>query len=126
MLQTIFSLKAKDENRYLVFIASCIFPCGFNSYSQVIVDYPLAVLLGCAMLLLGCSLAGLFIGPLPDFSDPLLVSLSHKHHEIDAYTHVTLQSVKSNTQPRLLITVSLMTDHLMSLTELNYTHFHFT
>ncbi|KAF3844894.1 hypothetical protein F7725_008057 [Dissostichus mawsoni] len=42
------------------------------SYSQVIVDYPLAVLVGCAMLLLGCSLAGLFIGPLPDFSDPLL------------------------------------------------------
>lgn len=108
MLQTIFSLKAKDENRYLVFIASCIFSCGFNSYSQVIVDYPLAVLLGCAMLLLGCSLAGLFIGPLPDFSNPLLVSLSHKHHEIDAYT----QSVKSNAQPRLLITVSLMTDHL--------------
>uniref|UniRef100_A0A673C492 Dispatched homolog 2 (Drosophila) n=1 Tax=Sphaeramia orbicularis TaxID=375764 RepID=A0A673C492_9TELE len=42
------------------------------SYSQVIVDYPLAVLVGCAVLLLGCSLAGLFIGPLPDFSDPLL------------------------------------------------------
>eukprot|EP00064_Thunnus_orientalis_P006867 superscaffoldBa00000736_g6886 len=41
-------------------------------YSQVIVDYPLAVLIGCAVLLLGCSLAGLFIGPLPDFSDPLL------------------------------------------------------
>uniref|UniRef100_A0A665VSZ9 Dispatched homolog 2 (Drosophila) n=1 Tax=Echeneis naucrates TaxID=173247 RepID=A0A665VSZ9_ECHNA len=44
----------------------------FGSYSQVIVDYPLLVLVGCAALLLGCSLAGLFIGPLPDFSDPLL------------------------------------------------------
>ncbi|XP_034078425.1 protein dispatched homolog 2 isoform X2 [Gymnodraco acuticeps] len=43
-----------------------------RNYSQVIVDYPLAVLVGCAVLLLGCSLAGLFIGPLPDFSDPLL------------------------------------------------------
>ncbi|KAM3870988.1 protein dispatched homolog 2 [Diretmus argenteus] len=43
-----------------------------RNYSQVIVDYPLAVLVGCAVVLLGCSLAGLFIGPLPDFSDPLL------------------------------------------------------
>ncbi|XP_029316771.1 LOW QUALITY PROTEIN: protein dispatched homolog 2 [Cottoperca gobio] len=43
-----------------------------RNYSQVLVDYPLAVLVGCAVLLLGCSLAGLFIGPLPDFSDPLL------------------------------------------------------
>ncbi|KAM7403094.1 hypothetical protein PAMA_003833 [Pampus argenteus] len=42
------------------------------SYSQVIVDYPLVVLIGCAVLVLGCSLAGLFIGPLPDFSEPLL------------------------------------------------------
>lgn len=47
--------------------------CLSGSYSQVLVDYPLAVLVGCAALLLGCSLAGLFIGPLPDFSDPLLV-----------------------------------------------------
>ncbi|KAM4625877.1 protein dispatched homolog 2 [Polymixia lowei] len=43
-----------------------------RNYSQVIVDYPLTVLVGCAMVLLGCSLAGLLIGPLPDFSDPLL------------------------------------------------------
>ncbi|KAM6973215.1 protein dispatched homolog 2 [Aplochiton taeniatus] len=43
-----------------------------KNYSKVIVDYPMSVLVGCAMFLLGCSLAGLFIGPLPDFSDPLL------------------------------------------------------
>ncbi|XP_028981330.1 protein dispatched homolog 2 [Esox lucius] len=42
------------------------------SYSQVVMEYPLAVLVGCAAVLLGCSLAGLFIGPLPDFSDPLM------------------------------------------------------
>lgn len=42
----------------------------------MIVNYPLVVLLGCVMLLLGFSLAGIFLGPLPDFSDPLLVSLS--------------------------------------------------
>uniref|UniRef100_A0A4W5JWU9 Dispatched RND transporter family member 2 n=1 Tax=Hucho hucho TaxID=62062 RepID=A0A4W5JWU9_9TELE len=41
-------------------------------YSQVVVKYPLAVLVGCAVVLLGCSLAGLLIGPLPDFSDPLM------------------------------------------------------
>ncbi|XP_061650572.1 protein dispatched homolog 2 isoform X3 [Phyllopteryx taeniolatus] len=41
-------------------------------YSRMLVDYPLEVLLGCALLVLGCSLAGLFIGPLPDFSEPLL------------------------------------------------------
>ncbi|KAI9515913.1 hypothetical protein NQZ68_020441 [Dissostichus eleginoides] len=43
-----------------------------SNHGAVIVDYPLAVLVGCAVLLLGFSLAGLFIGPLPDFSDPLL------------------------------------------------------
>ncbi|KAJ3613045.1 hypothetical protein NHX12_019301 [Muraenolepis orangiensis] len=43
-----------------------------KNYSQVILDYPLAVLVGSALLLLGCSLAGLLIGPLPDFSDPML------------------------------------------------------
>ncbi|XP_029586657.1 protein dispatched homolog 2-like [Salmo trutta] len=43
-----------------------------RNYSQVVVKYPLAVLVGCAVVLLGCSLAGLLIGPLPDFSDPLM------------------------------------------------------
>ncbi|XP_068608482.1 protein dispatched homolog 2 [Brachionichthys hirsutus] len=47
-------------------------PCILRSYSQLVVGYPLAMLVGGAVLLLGCSLAGLFIGPLPDFSDPLL------------------------------------------------------
>uniref|UniRef100_A0A1A8CGY1 Dispatched homolog 2 n=2 Tax=Nothobranchius kadleci TaxID=1051664 RepID=A0A1A8CGY1_NOTKA len=46
--------------------------CIIRSYSQVIVEYPLAFLLGCVVLLLGCSLAGLLIDPLPDISDPLL------------------------------------------------------
>ncbi|XP_035598310.1 protein dispatched homolog 2 [Oncorhynchus keta] len=43
-----------------------------RNYSQVVVRYPLAVLVGCAAALLGCSLAGLLIGPMPDFSDPLM------------------------------------------------------
>uniref|UniRef100_A0A3Q3J6K1 SSD domain-containing protein n=1 Tax=Monopterus albus TaxID=43700 RepID=A0A3Q3J6K1_MONAL len=67
------SATQKPTQRHVVLIDS-LFLCHFlfNSYSQVIVEYPLAVLVGCAVLLLGCSLAGLFIGPLPDFSDPLL------------------------------------------------------
>ncbi|KAL0969632.1 hypothetical protein UPYG_G00230080 [Umbra pygmaea] len=41
------------------------------NYSQVVVRYPQVVVVSWALVLLGCSLAGLFIGPLPDFSDPL-------------------------------------------------------
>ncbi|TNM95404.1 hypothetical protein fugu_016487 [Takifugu bimaculatus] len=48
------------------------FSCVLRLYSRVIVNYPTVVLLGCVMLLLGFSLAGIFLGPLPDFSDPLL------------------------------------------------------
>ncbi|XP_030634226.1 protein dispatched homolog 2 [Chanos chanos] len=43
-----------------------------KSYAQVIVEYPLAALVAFAAVLLGCSLSGVLIGPLPDFSDPLL------------------------------------------------------
>ncbi|CAL8286916.1 unnamed protein product [Lota lota] len=43
-----------------------------KNLSQVVLDYPLGVMVGCALVLLGCSLASLLIGPLPDFSDPLL------------------------------------------------------
>ncbi|XP_048831092.1 protein dispatched homolog 2 [Brienomyrus brachyistius] len=43
-----------------------------RSYSQLIVEFPVAVLISCTIALLGCSLAGILIGPLPDFSDPLL------------------------------------------------------
>lgn len=36
----------------------------------------MTVLVMCLAVLLSCSLAGLLIGPLPDFSDPLVVSAS--------------------------------------------------
>ncbi|XP_051578742.1 protein dispatched homolog 2-like [Myxocyprinus asiaticus] len=42
-----------------------------RSYSQVIVEYPVAVLISCTVVLFACSLAGILTGPLPDFSDPL-------------------------------------------------------
>ncbi|XP_042357161.1 protein dispatched homolog 2 [Plectropomus leopardus] len=62
----------KPTQRHVVTVRDGGLHCILRNYCQVIVDYPLAVLVGCAVLLLGCSLAGLFIGPLPDFSDPLL------------------------------------------------------
>ncbi|KAK9959891.1 hypothetical protein ABG768_009986 [Culter alburnus] len=43
-----------------------------RSYSQVIVEYPMTVLISCTLLLFACSLAGILTGPQPDFSDPLL------------------------------------------------------
>ncbi|XP_076021752.1 protein dispatched homolog 2 [Genypterus blacodes] len=62
----------KPTQRHVVTVRDGGIYCILRNYSHVIVEHPLAVLLGCAVLLLGCSLAGLFIGPLPDFSDPLL------------------------------------------------------
>ncbi|CAM4645151.1 unnamed protein product [Leuciscus chuanchicus] len=43
-----------------------------RSYSQVIVEYPMTVLISCTLVLFACSLAGILTGPLLDFSDPLL------------------------------------------------------
>ncbi|XP_052009048.1 protein dispatched homolog 2-like [Xyrauchen texanus] len=43
-----------------------------RSYSQVIVEYPMAILISCTVVLFACSLAGILTGPLPDFSNPLL------------------------------------------------------
>lgn len=77
-------------NESLLSVIDSFFFCDFlsGSYSQVVVDYPLAVLVGCAVLLLGCSLAGLFIGPLPDFSDPLLVSQFGRSHRSRGQAHI--------------------------------------
>ncbi|XP_077395232.1 protein dispatched homolog 2 isoform X2 [Festucalex cinctus] len=58
--------------RHMVTVGDGGLYCFVRNYSQMLVDYPLEVLVGCALLLLGCSLAGLCIGPLPDFSEPLL------------------------------------------------------
>ncbi|XP_041669346.1 protein dispatched homolog 2 [Cheilinus undulatus] len=62
----------KPKQRHVVTVRGGSLYCILRNYSQLIVDYPLAMLVGCAVLMLGCTLAGLFIGPLPDFSDPLL------------------------------------------------------
>ncbi|KAL6477980.1 hypothetical protein MHYP_G00138150 [Metynnis hypsauchen] len=43
-----------------------------KSYSQVIVEYPMTVIISCMVVLLIFSLIGILTGPLPDFSDPLL------------------------------------------------------
>ncbi|XP_057715288.1 protein dispatched homolog 2 isoform X2 [Corythoichthys intestinalis] len=62
----------KATQRHVVTVGDGGLDCFVRNFSQMLVDYPLEVLLGCALLLLACSLAGLFIGPLPDFSEPLL------------------------------------------------------
>ncbi|XP_077477316.1 protein dispatched homolog 2 [Stigmatopora argus] len=62
----------KATQRHVVTVGDGGLDCFVRNYSQILVDYPLEVLLGCALVLLACSLAGLLIGPLPDFSEPLL------------------------------------------------------
>uniref|UniRef100_A0A8C0GJJ2 Dispatched RND transporter family member 2 n=1 Tax=Chelonoidis abingdonii TaxID=106734 RepID=A0A8C0GJJ2_CHEAB len=42
------------------------------SYSQVIAEWPVAVLVLCSVTVLVCTLAGLLVGNLPDFSEPLM------------------------------------------------------
>ncbi|MEE6491909.1 hypothetical protein FKM82_016420 [Ascaphus truei] len=43
-----------------------------KSYSQLITDWPLPILLICLLLMLMCTLAGLLVGQMPDFSEPLM------------------------------------------------------
>uniref|UniRef100_A0A8C8VR13 Dispatched RND transporter family member 2 n=1 Tax=Pelusios castaneus TaxID=367368 RepID=A0A8C8VR13_9SAUR len=43
-----------------------------SSYSQVIAEWPVAVLVLCLVTVLVCTLAGLLVGNLPDFSEPLM------------------------------------------------------
>ncbi|XP_027856295.1 protein dispatched homolog 2 [Xiphophorus couchianus] len=64
--------RTKPKQRHVVSVRTRGLYFIIRKYSQLLVDRPLLVLLVCAILLLGLSLAGLFIGSLPDFSDPLL------------------------------------------------------
>ncbi|XP_060118330.1 protein dispatched homolog 2 [Heteronotia binoei] len=43
-----------------------------KSFSQVIAEWPVAVLLLCLVTVLICTLVGLLVGNLPDFSEPLM------------------------------------------------------
>ncbi|RLV97292.1 hypothetical protein DV515_00011952 [Chloebia gouldiae] len=43
-----------------------------KSYSQLIAEWPLAVLLLCSVAAVICTMAGLLVGNLPDFSEPLM------------------------------------------------------
>ncbi|XP_054909481.1 protein dispatched homolog 2 [Poeciliopsis prolifica] len=64
--------RTKPKQRHVASVRTGGLYVIIRKYSQLLVDRPLLVLLVCAILLLGLSLAGLFIGSLPDFSDPLL------------------------------------------------------
>uniref|UniRef100_A0A8C6JHZ7 Uncharacterized protein n=1 Tax=Melopsittacus undulatus TaxID=13146 RepID=A0A8C6JHZ7_MELUD len=54
-------------------INSCVFlsPSG-SSYSQVMAEWPLAVLVLCSVVAVVCTITALLVGNLPDFSEPLL------------------------------------------------------
>ncbi|XP_025053548.1 protein dispatched homolog 2 [Alligator sinensis] len=43
-----------------------------KSYSQVIAEWPVAVLVLCSVTVVVCTLAGLLVGNLPDFAEPLM------------------------------------------------------
>ncbi|NXU81377.1 DISP2 protein, partial [Oreotrochilus melanogaster] len=43
-----------------------------KSYSQMLAEWPMAVLVLCSVTALVCTLAGLLVGNLPDFSEPLM------------------------------------------------------
>uniref|UniRef100_A0A8C2TSK8 Dispatched RND transporter family member 2 n=1 Tax=Coturnix japonica TaxID=93934 RepID=A0A8C2TSK8_COTJA len=43
-----------------------------KSYSQMIAEWPVAVLVLCSVTVVVCTLAGLLVGNLPDFSEPLM------------------------------------------------------
>ncbi|KAJ7420126.1 Protein dispatched 2 [Willisornis vidua] len=43
-----------------------------KSYSQLVAEWPLAVLVLCSVAAVVCALAGLLVGDLPDFSEPLM------------------------------------------------------
>ncbi|XP_068539754.1 protein dispatched homolog 2 [Anas acuta] len=43
-----------------------------KSYSQMIAEWPIAVLVLCSVMVVVCTLAGLLVGNLPDFSEPLM------------------------------------------------------
>uniref|UniRef100_A0A8C5X2A3 Dispatched RND transporter family member 2 n=1 Tax=Malurus cyaneus samueli TaxID=2593467 RepID=A0A8C5X2A3_9PASS len=43
-----------------------------KSYSQLIAEWPLAMLLLCSVVAVICTVAGLLVGDLPDFSEPLM------------------------------------------------------
>uniref|UniRef100_A0A8D0HID6 Dispatched RND transporter family member 2 n=1 Tax=Sphenodon punctatus TaxID=8508 RepID=A0A8D0HID6_SPHPU len=49
-----------------------LFSLAPSSCSQVIAEWPVAVLVLCLVTVLVCTLAGLLVGNLPDFSEPLL------------------------------------------------------
>uniref|UniRef100_A0A670XMC8 Dispatched RND transporter family member 2 n=1 Tax=Pseudonaja textilis TaxID=8673 RepID=A0A670XMC8_PSETE len=57
------------KKQLLVFLF--YFYCFFFSLSQVIAEWPIAVLVFCSVTVLICTLVGLLVGNVPDFSDPM-------------------------------------------------------
>ncbi|RXM92436.1 Protein dispatched-like 2 [Acipenser ruthenus] len=75
-----------------------------RSYSQLIADWPKAVLITCAVVFLAFSLAGVLIGPLPDFSDPLS-GFEPRGTEIGTRMHAW-SKLQESTEPGKLLSLS--------------------
>ncbi|KAJ6667307.1 hypothetical protein lerEdw1_017285 [Lerista edwardsae] len=61
---------AKKRNMQWIVVACLSIAC--SSFSQVIAEWPVAVLVLCSVTVLICTLVGLLVGNLPDFSEPLM------------------------------------------------------
>nr|XP_006201830.1 protein dispatched homolog 2 [Vicugna pacos] len=78
-----------------------------KSYSQLIAEWPVAVLLLCLAVILLCTLAGLLWGQLPDFSKPLM-GFEPRDTDIGRKL-VVWRALQALTGPRKLL--SLSPDH---------------
>ncbi|KAJ8776849.1 hypothetical protein J1605_015026 [Eschrichtius robustus] len=75
-----------------------------KSYSQLIAEWPVAVLLLCLAVILLCTLAGLLGGQLPDFSKPLL-GFEPRDTDIGRKL-VVWRALQSVTGPKKLLSLS--------------------
>ncbi|XP_075049378.1 protein dispatched homolog 2 isoform X1 [Mixophyes fleayi] len=75
-----------------------------KSYSQLITDWPLPILAICLLLMLVCTLAGLLVGQMPDFSNPLMQGFEPRDTEIGKKL-TTWKNIQSNTGYRKALSV---------------------
>uniref|UniRef100_A0A8D2HY26 Dispatched RND transporter family member 2 n=1 Tax=Urocitellus parryii TaxID=9999 RepID=A0A8D2HY26_UROPR len=93
-----------------------------KSYSQLIAEWPVAVLLVCLAVILLCTLAGLLGSQLPDFSNPLL-GFEPRDTDVGRKLEVW-KALQALTGPRNLLTLSpdLDLNSLNSHSTLNPVH----
>ncbi|XP_068109499.1 protein dispatched homolog 2 [Hyperolius riggenbachi] len=74
-----------------------------KSYSQMITDWPLPIVAICSLVMLVCTLAGMLVGQMPDFSDPLM---GFESRDTDMGKNLmTWKNMQSNTGYRKALSV---------------------